>query len=150
MLSLLRNFLLACLYEGFRDRKKVRLLEVNQIDHLVLTVMDIESTCQFYSEVLGMEVVSFGEGRKALVFGKQKINLHEKGKEFEPRALKPTPGSSDLCFITNFSVEKVMIHLESLSVKVLEGPVKRNGACGVINSVYINDPDGNLLEISSY
>ena len=124
-------------------------MKVNKIDHLVLTVEDIESACEFYSKVLGMEIVTFGEGRRALVFGDQKINLHESGKEFEPKALKPTPGSTDLCFITNVSLEYVKKHLESMGVNVIEGPVKRTGACGVINSVYIKDPDGNLIELSN-
>ena len=125
-------------------------MNVNRIDHLVLTVKDIELTCEFYSKVLGMEIVTFREGRKALVFGEQKLNLHEDGKGFEPKALKPTPGSIDLCFITTTSLEQAIKHFESMGVKVVEGPVKRTGAYGVINSVYIKDPDGNLLEISNY
>ena len=125
-------------------------MNVNRIDHLVLTVKDIELTCEFYSKVLGMEIVTFREGRKALVFGEQKLNLHEDGKGFEPKALKPTPGSIDLCFITTTSLEQAIKHFDSMGVKVVEGPVKRTGAYGVINSVYIKDPDGNLLEISNY
>ena len=125
-------------------------MNVNRIDHLVLTVKDIELTCKFYSKVLGMEIVTFREGRKALVFGEQKLNLHEEGKGFEPKALKPTPGSIDLCFITTTSLEQAIKHFDSMGIKVVEGPVKRTGACGVINSVYIKDPDGNLLEISNY
>lgn len=125
-------------------------MKVNKIDHLVLTVKDIGLTAKFYSEVLGMEIVSFGEGRKALTFGDQKINLHEIGKEFEPKALKPTPGSIDLCFITNVPLEMVLKQFENQGIIVIEGPVKRTGASGAINSVYINDPDGNLIEISNY
>ena len=130
---------------GSRNRVKV-----NRIDHIVITVKDIGLTCQFYSEVLGMNIVSFEEGRKALTFGDSKINLHEIGKEFEPKALRPTPGSVDLCLITNDSLELVLKHLENQGVKVIEGPVQRTGASGTIKSVYINDPDGNLIEISNY
>jgi len=125
-------------------------VKVHKIDHVVLTVKDIESTCQFYSKVLGMTVVEFGEGRKALMFGDQKINLHEEGKEFEPKALKPTPGSSDLCFITNVSLEDVLKYFVSFGVKAIEGPIEKMGACGLIKSVYLKDPDGNLIEISNY
>ena len=97
-----------------------------------------------------MKVVTFGEGRKALHFGEQKMNLHEQGKEFEPKADKPTPGSADLCFVTQASVQEVVEHLESCEVEVLEGPVSRTGALGQLTSVYFRDPDGNLLEVSSY
>lgn len=130
---------------GSRDRMKV-----NKIDHIVITVKDIGLTCQFYSEVLGMEIVSFDEGRKALTFGDAKINLHQSGKEFEPKALRPTPGSADLCLITNDPLAMVLKQFVNQGVKVIEGPVKRTGAGGTINSVYINDPDGNLIELSNY
>ncbi len=130
---------------GSRNRVKV-----NRIDHIVITVKDIGLTCQFYSEVLGMNIVSFEEGRKALTFGDYKINLHEIGKEFEPKALRPTPGSVDLCLITNDSLELVLKHLGNHGVKVIDGPVQRTGASGTIKSVYVNDPDGNLIEISNY
>ncbi|MBP1759142.1 MAG: lactoylglutathione lyase-like lyase [Firmicutes bacterium] len=125
-------------------------MKVTRIDHLVLTVKDTESTCEFYSKVFGMDIITFGEGRKALAFGDQKINLHELGREFEPKALKPTPGSIDLCLITDVPIEDVIQHFACVGVKVIEGPVKRTGACGTINSVYINDPDGNLIEIANY
>ena len=97
-----------------------------------------------------MEVVTFGEGRKALHFGEQKINLHERGKAFEPKARTPTPGSADLCFVTRTSLQEVMRHLVACGVVVLEGPVARTGALGPLTSVYFRDPDGNLLEVSSY
>lgn len=125
-------------------------MKVVKIDHLVLTVKDIELTSKFYSEVLGMAIVSFGEGRQALTFGDQKINLHQTGKEFEPKAFNPTPGSIDLCFISNDPLEVVLKQFEHQGVSVIEGPVTRTGARGVINSIYINDPDGNLIEISNY
>jgi catechol 2,3-dioxygenase-like lactoylglutathione lyase family enzyme len=120
------------------------------LDHLVLTVRSIEATCAFYARVLGMEVVTFGEGRKALTFGSQKINLHQWGKEFEPKAGQPTPGSADLCFLTDAPLSEVIERLRSLSVPVLEGPVARTGAVGPIWSVYFRDPDDNLIEVSVY
>lgn len=125
-------------------------MKVKKIDHLVLTVKDIEHSIEFYTKVLGMDVILFGNGRKALAFGDQKINLHETGKEFEPKAIKPTPGSADLCFITDDPFEQFIKHLESIGVIIIEGPVKRTGACGTLNSVYIRDPDENLIEISNY
>ncbi|WP_433750756.1 VOC family protein [Falsibacillus pallidus] len=125
-------------------------MKIASLDHLVLTVKNIEETCKFYAMALGMEVVVFGEGRKALKFGTQKINLHQKGKEFEPKADKPTTGSADLCFITSVPISKVMDHLKDCSIKVIEGPVDRTGAMGKITSVYIRDPDLNLIEVSNY
>ncbi|RDI45669.1 VOC family protein [Falsibacillus pallidus] len=125
-------------------------MKIDSLDHLVLTVKNIEETCNFYEEALGMEVVDFGEGRKALKFGSQKINLHQKGKEFEPKADKPTAGSADLCFITSVPVSKVMDHLKNCSIEVIEGPVDRTGAMGKIKSVYFRDPDLNLIEVSNY
>jgi len=125
-------------------------MKIDRLDHLVLTVKNIAATCEFYSNVLGMEVVAFGEGRKALAFGTQKINLHESGKEFEPKAQYPTPGSADLCFITSTPLAKVIEHLHHCSVEIVEGPVKRTGAVGPILSVYFRDPDMNLIEVSNY
>ncbi len=125
-------------------------MKVSGLDHLVITVRDIEATCGFYSRVLGMEVSTFDAGRKALLFGEQKINLHQHGREFEPRASEPTPGSADLCFITEVPLQEVMEHLRSRGVKVIEGPVERTGAVGKITSVYFRDPDGNLLEVSNH
>lgn len=125
-------------------------MKIRRIDHLVLTVKNIEKACAFYSRVLGMQVVTFGAGRKALQLGEQKINLHEAGKEFEPKALHPTPGSGDLCFITDVPLEQVIDHMRSCGVDLVEGPVRRTGAMGPIQSIYVRDPDGNLLEISNY
>lgn len=125
-------------------------MQIDRIDHVVLTVANIEVTCNFYIRVLGMQIVTFGEGRKALQFGAQKINLHEWGNEFEPKALQPTPGSADLCFITEVPLEQVLKHMRSCMVEIVEGPVRKTGAMGAITSVYIRDPDGNLLEIANY
>ena len=125
-------------------------MKIDSLDHLVLTVASINSTCAFYARVLGMEVVTFGAGRKALVFGAQKINLHEHGNEFEPKASSPTPGSADLCFITSLPIAEVASHLASCWIAIVEGPVQRTGARGAILSVYVRDPDLNLIEISNY
>ena len=122
---------------------------IQSLDHLVLTVVDPQATCAFYTRVLGMEAVSFGEGRRALVFGDQKINLHRAGAEFEPKAARPTPGSGDLCFIAVTPLEDIVRHLADEGVAVEEGPVARTGATGPIRSVYIRDPDGNLIEIAN-
>lgn len=97
-----------------------------------------------------MDEITFGQGRKALGFGNQKLNLHQKGKEFEPKAANPTPGSIDICLITNTPISSVMAHLKSLGVKIEEGPVQRTGAQGPIISVYFRDPDRNLIEVSNY
>jgi len=126
------------------------MIKIDRLDHLVLTVWDIEVTCEFYTRVLGMTMETFGQGRKALRFGQQKINLHQAGQEFEPKAGQPTPGSGDLCFITSVPLEQVIDHLRSCGVEIIEGPVPRTGATGPILSVYFRDPDGNLLEISNY
>ncbi|GED12517.1 hypothetical protein AM501_30620 [Aneurinibacillus migulanus] len=122
---------------------------IKRLDHFVLTVKSIEDTCQFYCEVLGMKLVTFGGGRVALHFGEQKINLHEVGKEFEPKAARPTPGSADLCFITDTPLQQVVAQLQSAGIGIEEGPVRRTGALGPIESIYIRDPDNNLLEISN-
>ena len=124
-------------------------MRIEELDHLVLTVTDIDRTRAFYERVLGMETLVFGEGRHALMFGTQKLNLHEVGQEFEPKAAAPTPGSADLCFLTNSSMAEVVEHLEANSVEIIEGPVRRTGATGPIKSVYFRDPYGNLLEVSS-
>jgi len=116
----------------------------------VLTVKEIETTVQFYVSVLGMEKEEFGAGRVALKFGKQKINLHQIGKEFEPKADKPTSGSADLCFITKVTLDEAMNHVRNKGVKIIEGPVPRTGATGPINSFYFRDPDMNLIEVSNY
>ena len=123
---------------------------INRLDHLVLTVADVEASCAFYSTVLGMEVVRFGEGRTALRFGAQKINLHQHRRELEPKSIKPTPGSGDLCFITDTPMSVVLAHLERCGVVPLEPPSPRTGALGPITSVYFRDPDDNLIEVSRY
>lgn len=125
-------------------------MQISHLDHLVLTVADIDATIEFYTQILGFKVVSFGDNRKALTFGKQKINLHQKGKEFEPKAAKPTCGSADLCFIADTPVEQVMLELQQKHIPIVEGIVERTGATGKIRSVYVRDPDENLLEISNY
>jgi len=125
-------------------------MKLDRLDHLVLTVRNIETTCTFYSTVLGMEVVTFDNGRKALTFGSQKINLHETGKELEPKAYRPTPGSADLCFTTTTPIDEVVKRLQLSKVRILEGPIKRTGALGQMMSVYFRDPDLNLIEVSNY
>ncbi|SMH48173.1 VOC family protein [Azospirillum agricola] len=122
---------------------------ISHIDHIVLTVASIEATCAFYSRALGMEVVTFAGGRKALAFGRQKINLHEAGREFEPKARRPTAGSGDLCLITDTPLDAVIAHLAGQGVAIKEGPVDRTGATGPIRSVYVRDPDGNLVKVSN-
>ena len=125
-------------------------MKIDALDHLVLTVADIDVTCAFYERVLGMQTITFGEGRKALAFGVQKLNLHQRGHEFEPKAETPTPGAIDVCFITQVPVAEVIAHLRSCDVAVLEGPVQRTGAQGPMVSVYFRDPDRNLIEVSNY
>jgi catechol 2,3-dioxygenase-like lactoylglutathione lyase family enzyme len=125
-------------------------VQIDSLDHLVLTVRDLEATRDFYVRVLGMEVVMFDGGRIALRFGQQKINLHLAGKEFEPKALHPVPGSADLCLITRTSPEAVCAHLRECGVAIELGPVARTGALGMMRSVYCRDPDGNLIEVASY
>ena len=124
-------------------------MTVDSLDHLVLTVRDVAATCAFYTRVLGMEEVTFGSNRKALTFGRQKINLHEAGREFEPKAAQPTPGSADLCFLTEEPLPQVMAHLAKCGVPIVEGPVRRTGAQGLLESVYVRDPDGNLIELAN-
>lgn len=125
-------------------------MKIERLDHLVLTVKSIANTCDFYSRVLGMEVVRFGKNRTALSFGKQKINLHEQGKELTHVANRPTPGSADLCFVTEEPVPDVVRHLANCGVAIEEGPVARNGAVGPMQSIYFRDPDLNLIEVSRY
>ena len=125
-------------------------MKIDRLDHLVLTVADVTKTCEFYERVLGMETVTFGAGRKALAFGQQKINLHQSGKEFEPKAVRPTPGSADLCFIASTPLAEVVEHVKGEGIAILQGPVRRTGANGPMESVYFRDPDGNLIEVSNY
>ena len=122
---------------------------IDHLDHLVLTVANIDATVAFYTSAVGMELVTF-DGRKALRFGEQKINLHQAGNEFEPKAAHPTPGSADLCFITKTSLEDVISHLISKGYVIELGPVERTGAVGKMHSIYLRDPDSNLIEISNY
>lgn len=124
-------------------------MKIDRIDHLVLTVTDIEATCTFYTNVLGMEVETFGEGRKALKFGNQKLNLHQKGKEFEPKADNPIPGAIDICFITTDPVDQLRTELENKNIQT-QGIFERTGATGKIRSIYFRDPDQNLIEVSNY
>lgn len=133
---------------GTRNRSTS--MNVKAIDHIVLTVKDIDATCAFYARVLEMSVITFGGNRRALSFGAQKINLHQSGREFEPKAKKPTPGSADLCFVTSMDISDVVEHLRACGVELLEGPVQRTGAVGPVTSVYFRDPDGNLIEVSAY
>ena len=121
---------------------------IDHLDHLVLTTANEEACVRVYVEVLGMTLEVFGAGRKAFRFGNQKINLHVKGHEFEPKAELPTPGSLDLCFIASVPLEEVVARLHEQSVPILEGPVMRTGATARIRSVYVRDPDLNLIEIS--
>lgn len=125
-------------------------LRIDRLDHLVLTVANIDETCDFYSRVLGLKVTHFGEGRTALEFGRQKINLHEVGKEFVPRAARATAGSGDLCLVSATPLADVVQHLDKCAVTIIEGPVAKTGAIGPIRSVYFRDPDGNLIEVSEY
>jgi catechol 2,3-dioxygenase-like lactoylglutathione lyase family enzyme len=125
-------------------------MKIDSIDHVVFTVKDINATCDFYAKVLGMETVTFGEGRKALAFGSQKINLQQLGRESTLIAEKPTPGSADICFVTSVPVSEVIVHLNSRGVRLIGGPVERNGARGMMMSVYFRDPDLNLVEVSNY
>ncbi|EBL5303321.1 TPA: VOC family protein [Salmonella enterica subsp. enterica serovar Infantis] len=123
---------------------------IDRIDHLVLTVSDISTTIRFYEEVLGFSAVTFKQNRKALIFGAQKINLHQQEMEFEPKASRPTPGSADLCFITSTPINDVVSEILQAGISIIEGPVERTGATGEIMSIYIRNPDGNLIEISQY
>jgi catechol 2,3-dioxygenase-like lactoylglutathione lyase family enzyme len=124
-------------------------VKINRLDHLVLTVASIDKAIEFYTAVLGMEAVTFGNGRRALQFGHSKINLHEVGKEFDPKALRPTPGSADLCLIVDDPIADVVTELTSAGVPIEEGPVERTGTTGPIISIYLRDPDQNLIELSN-
>ncbi|NOL50067.1 VOC family protein [Pelistega europaea] len=125
-------------------------MKIERLDHFVLTVADIQRTVDFYTQVMGMKAEMFGAGRIALHYGQQKINLHLKGHEIEPKALHAVCGSADLCFITSTPIEDVMSELQSRGVEVIDGVVPRTGALGAIQSIYFRDPDGNLIEVSQY
>ena len=125
-------------------------LTIDRLDHFVLTVADIDATCDFYTRVLGMRRVRFGGGRWALAFGRQKINLHPAGNEYEPKATVPAVGAGDFCLIAEGAMDDIMAHLAAEGVETFEGPGPRTGALGVLNSIYFRDPDGNLVEVSVY
>lgn len=149
---------ITCIYHGFSQNGKYRenllvkgqIVRVVSLDHLVITVQDIPQAIKFYVEILGMTEVTFGDNRKALSYGQQKINLHKFGEEFEPKAAAPLPGSADLCFIIDGELEEFIEHLNENNIEILQGPISRTGALGVLNSVYVRDPDQNLIELSSY
>lgn len=124
-------------------------MRIDRLDHLVLTVADVPAAIEFYTTVLGMRHVTFN-GRHALTFGDSKINLHQAGREFEPKAERPTPGSADVCLITADPLDDVIAHLATTGVPIEEGQVTRTGATGPITSVYVRDPDQNLVELSNY
>ena len=124
-------------------------MNIRAIDHVVLTVRDLERTLSFYEQVLGMRPVVFGDGRRALAFGDQKLNLHQAGREFEPKAHAPTPGSVDLCLLTDDPLDDVVTHLRSTGVAIELGPVAKTGARRPLRSIYFRDPDGNLIEVAN-
>ncbi|WP_275076456.1 VOC family protein [Providencia rettgeri] len=123
---------------------------INRLDHIVLTTTQLDACLDFYQRVLKMQVITFGEQRYALQFGQQKINIHQYGKEFEPKAHLPVPGVLDLCFISDIPLAEVQSHIQQQGVEIIEGPVKRTGAMGPILSIYLRDVDLNLIEISEY
>jgi catechol 2,3-dioxygenase-like lactoylglutathione lyase family enzyme len=125
-------------------------MQIDRLDHLVLTVRDLRIAIDFYTRVLGMEEVTFGNERKALRFGRQRINLHQQGNEIPPIPAYPTRGSGDLCFIAATPLDEVISHLRQCGVEIVAGPEAKVGALGLINSVYFRDPDGNLIEVSNY
>ena len=124
-------------------------MRIDRLDHLVLTVRDLRATIDFYTRVLGMEEVTFAGARKALAFGRQKLNLHVAGAEFQPHARTPVPGSADLCFITDTPLDDAMAHVRACGVPIEEGPLPKTGATSALRSFYVRDPDGNLVEISN-
>lgn len=124
-------------------------MKLQRLDHLVLTVKDISTSVDFYARILGMELITFAGDRKALRFGEQKINLHQHGKELEPKARQAVPGSADICLLTSTPINEVICHLQKHNTEIIKGPVVRTGARHALLSVYIRDPDGNLLEIAN-
>ena len=125
-------------------------MQIDRLDHLVLTVASVDVTVDFYTRVLGMQAVTFGAGRIALNFGTSKINLHQAGREFEPKARRPTPGSADLCLVVSEDIPLVLAELAAAGLPIEEGPVERTGALGPMTSCYLRDPDQNLIELSYY
>lgn len=124
-------------------------MDLDAIDHVVLTVRDIPASVAFYTRVLGMREVIFGGDRRALAFGRCKLNLHQAGREFEPKAAHPTPGAADLCLLARTSIADITRQLAAQGVAIEAGPVERTGAQGPLLSVYVRDPDGNLIELSN-
>jgi catechol 2,3-dioxygenase-like lactoylglutathione lyase family enzyme len=124
-------------------------VRVDRIDHLVLTVADVDRTVAFYERALGMRALAFGEGRRALAFGEQKLNLHQAGREFEPKARNPTCGAVDICFRTDVPLDEVVAHLRREGIAIEAGPVPKTGARGPLRSIYFRDPDGNLIEVAN-
>jgi catechol 2,3-dioxygenase-like lactoylglutathione lyase family enzyme len=125
-------------------------VNIDRIDHVVMTARSVDATCAFYERVLGMQPVTFAGGRRALAFGRQKINLHQAGREFEPKAHLAAPGTLDICLITTTPLAEVAEHLTRCGVTIIEGPVAKTGATGPLRSVYFRDPDQNLIEVSNY
>jgi catechol 2,3-dioxygenase-like lactoylglutathione lyase family enzyme len=138
----------ARIHSGHSQNCKKETLVIHHLDHLVLTTSNEEVCVDFYVGLLGMTLETFGEGRKAFKYGEQKINLHVKGKEFEPKAHLPVPGALDLCFIAAIPLDEVIARLNSRGAHIIEGPVARTGANYRIRSIYLRDPDLNLIEIS--
>ena len=143
-------------YAGLLARVRALLLgpqsaqpQVDGLDHLVLTVRDLDTTREWYTRILGMGVVTFDAGRLALTFGEQRINLHQAGREFEPKSARPTPGSGDLCFYTTTPLDQFADHLAACGVPIELGPVPRAGAVGPLRSLYLRDPDANLIEVAN-
>ncbi len=128
-------------------------MTIKSIDHLVLTIADAKATRRFYEAGLGMTWTTFttpdGQAREALTFGRQKINIHHLGREFEPKATHPTPGSADLCLLTDTPITDIAAHMATLGYPTLEGPTPKTGATGPLTSIYFNDPDGNLIEVAN-
>jgi catechol 2,3-dioxygenase-like lactoylglutathione lyase family enzyme len=124
-------------------------MKIVAIDHVVLTVEDVDRTIAWYGDVLGLSVTSYGDGRLALTFGEQKLNLHAAGREIAPHAQRPTPGSADVCFIVDASTDETVAALRQAGVEIELGPVERIGATATLTSVYVRDPDGNLVELAS-
>src|SRR5262249_48067828 len=138
---------------GRRGRRRGRAapaVKIDRLDHLVLTVRDVDAAIAFYQRVLGMEPIAFGAGRRALAFGRQKLNLHPASSPHPPHAARPPPGSAALCFIPATPIADVVAELRATGVAIEEGPVARTGALGPITSVYFRDPDANLVEVSTY
>ena len=122
---------------------------ISHLDHLVLTVKDIQKTLNFYTQILGMKEITFGKNRKALLFGNQKINVHQVGSELTPHADSPQPGSADVCFISDVPIQEFIQHLKTQKVSIIDGPVERTGAVSKLVSVYFRDPANNLIEVSN-